>query len=209
MKKKFLSLMMAAAVVATTSVSAFADEAVKTVTEDGSEVQVTVSGSVNNEKDTPPAGTLSVTVPTALTFSVNKSGDLTGSEIVVTNRGTQKIDVFAYQFIDPTPGKKIIVKENLGTDNPKRNEVTLSLQGNEATANFASIVGNHKGIYGTDEQIGEDGMKISTVGTGSQNTDTLYLSGTAGKAELTGDEAKDGISEKFTLRLKIKKAAEA
>ena len=208
MKKKFLSLMMAAAVVATTSVSAFADEAVKTVTQDGSEVQVTVSGSVNSENNTPPAGTLSVTVPTALTFSVDNSGKLTGSNIVVTNRGTEKIDVFAYQFIDPTPGKKIIVKENLGTDTPKRNEVTLSLQGNEATANFASEVGNHKGIYGT-AQIGDDGMKISTVGTGNQNTDTLYLSGTAGKAVLTGDEATDGISEKFTLRLKIKKAPKA
>ena len=88
MKKKFLSLMMAAAVVATTSVSAFADE---TVTKDGSKVNVTVTGSVNNNLDVAPAGTLNVTVPTALTFSVNSSGDLTGSEIVVTNRGTEKI----------------------------------------------------------------------------------------------------------------------
>lgn len=205
MKKKFLSLMMVAAMVATTSVSAFADE---TVTQDGSEVNVTVTGSVNNNQDGAPAGTLSVTVPTALTFSVDNSGKLTGSNIVVTNRGTEKIDVFAYQFIDPTPGKKIIVKENLDTDNPKRNQVTLSLQGNEATANFASAVGDHKGIYGT-APIGDDGMKISTVGTGSQNTDTLYLSGTAGKTALDGNEGTDGISEKFTLRLKIKKAPQA
>ena len=194
--------MMAAAVVATTSVNAFADE---TVTQDGSEVNVTVSGSVNSETDTPPAGTLSVTVPTALTFSVNSAGKLTGSEIVVTNRGTEKIDVFAYQFIDPTPEKGIIVKENLNAGNEKRNEVTLSLQGNEATANFASSAGSNKGIYGT-ATINGDGMKISTVGTGSQNTDTLYLSGTAGKTALTGNESTDGISEKFTLRLKIKKA---
>ena len=195
--------MMAAAVVATTSVSAFADE---TVTQDGSEVNVTVTGSVNNNQDAAPAGTLSVTVPTALTFSVSNSGGLTGSNIVVTNRGTEKIDVFAYQFIDPTPGKKIIVKQNLGDDNPKRNVVTLSLQGNEATANFDSEAGSNKGIYGTATIDANDGMKISTIGTGSQNTDTLYLSGTAGKTALEGDEGKNGISEKFTLRLKIKKA---
>lgn len=207
MKKKFLSLMMAAAVVATTSVSAFADETVTTVTQDGSEVKVTVSGSVNSENNTPPAGTLSVTVPTALTFSVSNAGKLTGSEIVVTNRGTEKIDVYAYQFIDSTPEKGIIVKENLNAGNEKRNEVTLSLQGNEATANFASNAGDKKGIYGpTTATINDDGMKISTVGTGNQNTDTLYLSGTAGKTALTGNEATEGISEKFTLRLKIKKA---
>lgn len=201
MKKKFLSLMMAAAVVATTSVSAFADE---TVTQDGSEVNVTVSGSVNSQDDNPPAGTLSVTVPTALTFSVNSSGNLTGSEIVVTNRGTEKIDVFAYQFIDSTPGKGIIVKENLDAGNEKRNEVTLSLQGNEATANFASNPGSKKGIYGT-ATITDDGMKISTVGTGSQNTDTLYLTGTAGNAQLDSQYTSTGMSERFTLRLKIKK----
>lgn len=204
MKKKFLSLMMAAAVVATTSVSAFADE---TVTQDGSKVEVTVTGSVNNNSDVAPAGTLSVTVPTALTFSVSSSGVLTGSDIVVTNRGTQKIDVFAYQFIDPTPGKKIIVKQNLGDDNPKRNVVTLSLQGNEAIANFDSEAGTNKGINGT-APISADGMKISTVGIGSQNTDTLHLSGTAGKGTLEGNEGTEGISEKFTLRLKIKKAQE-
>ena len=202
MKKKFLSLMMAAAMVATTSVSAFADEPVKTVTQDGSEVQVTVSGSVNNEDDTPPAGTLSVTVPTALTFSVNSSGDLTGSEIVVTNRGTQKIDVFAYQFIDLTPGG-IVVKENLES-NEKRSGVTLTLGGNEATARLSSTPGEHKGIYG--DGVNSDGLKIAVVETGSQNSQTLTLSGTAGKGQLTDSEAKKGISEKFTLRLKIKKA---
>lgn len=203
MKKKFLSLMMAAAMVATTSVSAFADEAVQTVTQDGSEVQVTVSGSVNTESDTPPAGTLSVTVPTALTFSVNKSGDLTGSEIVVTNRGTQKIDVFAYQFIDLTPGTGIVVKENLGSDE-KRSGVTLTLGGNEATARLSSEAGQHKGIYG--DAVTSDGLKIAVVETGSQNSQTLTLDGTAGTQPLTDSEAKKGISEKFTLRLKIKKA---
>lgn len=202
MKKKFLSLMMAAAVVATTSVSAFADE---TVNKDGSEVNVTVTGSVNNNENTAPAGTLNVTVPTALTFSVNNTGVLTGSDIVVTNRGTQEVDVFVYQFVDSSPNKGIIVKDNV-QDSDKRSSVSLEINGNQATASLSSTAGAHRGVSG-DSITEEDGMKISTVGTGSQNTDTLELRGRAGKAELTNSEAQDGINEKFTLKLKIKKAA--
>lgn len=200
MKKKFLSLMMAAAMVATTSVSAFADE---TVTQDDTNVNVTVTGSVNNNSNDAPAGTLSVTVPTALTFSVNSSGDLTGSEIVVTNRGTQKIDVFAYEFKDLTPTEGIVVKNSLDSGE-KRSGVTLTLEGNEATARLSSTPGPNKGIYG--DGVNTDGLKIAAVETGSQNSQTLTLRGTAGTEQLTDSEAKKGISEKFTLRLKIKKA---
>lgn len=201
MKKKFLSLMMAAAVVATTSVSAFADE---TVNKDGGEVNVTVTGSVNNNENTAPAGTLNVTVPTALTFSVNNTGVLTGSDIVVTNRGTQEVDVFVYQFVDSSPNKGIIVKDSV-QDSDKRSSVSLAINGNQATASLSSTAGEHRGVSG--DTITGDGVKISTVGTGSQNTDTLELRGKAGKAVLTDSEAQDGINEKFTLKLKIKKSA--
>lgn len=204
MKKKFLSLMMAAAVVATTSVNAFAANE-KKVTNDGESVEVQINGVVNNSNDQPPAGTLSVTVPTALSFTVNKDGGFTGSDITVTNTGTQAIEVYAYQFIDPTPEKGIIVKQQLVAGTSKRNEVTLTLQGNDAIANFDSNAGSNKGIYGT-ATINGDGMKISTVGTGSQNTDTLYLRGTAGNEQLDQEYISTGMSEKFTLRLKIKKA---
>ena len=204
MKKKFLSLMMAAAVVATTSVNAFAANE-KKVTNDGESVEVQINGVVNNSNDQPPAGTLSVTVPTALSFTVNKDGGFTGSDITVTNTGTQAIEVYAYQFIDPTPEKGIIVRQQLDAGTAKRNEVTLTLQGNDAIANFDSNAGNNKGINGT-ATINDDGMKISTVGTGSQNTDTLYLRGTAGNAQLEQQYISTGMSERFTLRLKIKKA---
>ena len=205
MKKKFLSLMMVAAMVATTSVSAFADE---TVTQDGSEVKVTVTGSVNNNRDVAPAGTLSVTVPTALTFSVNSSGKLTGSKIVITNRGTEKVDVFAYQFVDSSPETGIVVKKSLTGSGEKRSDVTLALEGSEAIATLSSEPGSNKGIYGTGVN-NDDGLKIAVVGTGSQNSETLTLSGTAGTDPLINSEAEEGVSERFTLRLKIKKAAKA
>lgn len=203
MKKKFLSLMMAAAVVATTSVSAFADE---TVNKDGDQVNVTVTGSVNNNQDIAPAGTLNVTVPTALTFSVDKTGVLTGSDIVVTNRGTEEVDVFVYQFIDSSPTKGIIVKNDVQNEE-ERSNVSLEINGGQATAYLSSTAGTNRGVSG--DVITDDGVKISTVGTGNQNTSTLELRGRAGKAPLTGSGAQDGMSEKFTLKLKIKKAAKA
>ena len=143
MKKKFLSLMMAAAVVATTSVSAFAAE-VKT---DGGEVDVTITGSVNGPNDAPPEGTISVSVPTALTFTVKENGTFTGSSLTITNNGTEAVDVFAYEFTDISNSTNgIEVKKELGgSDN--RTKVTLNLRGNRGIANFASEVSTGKGVY--------------------------------------------------------------
>lgn len=205
MKKKFLSLMMAAAVVATTSVSAFASET-QTVTENESTVQVKVNGIVNDNSNGEPAGTLSVTVPTALSFTVDNQGKLTGTNINVVNNGTQAVDILAYQFIDTTPNGGIVVKQDLETSS-KRSEVKLRLNGNEGTAYFKSEEnnGSNKGIYNERKEPQSSGVKISKI-EGSQN-DTLYLKGDAGEVlQLEGSAANDGINEQFTLRLKIRKS---
>lgn len=206
MKKKFLSLMMAAAVVATTSVSAFASET-ETVTENDSTVEVKVNGIVNNNLDQAPAGTLSVTVPTALSFTVDNKGKFTGSDINVVNNGTQAVDILAYQFIDPTPNEGIVVKDELISDSSKRSEVKLRLNGNEGTAYFKSEGndGTKKGIYNESKEHQPNGVKISKI-EGSKK-DTLYLKGDAGSVlTLEGSAANDGINEQFTLRLKIRKS---
>ena len=200
MKKKFLSLMMAAAVVATTSVSAFADEVVK---QDGGTVDVTITGSVNDKDDHAPEGTISVTVPTALAFTVDRSNSLKGSSLTITNNGTEKVDVFAYEFVDKNSTNGIEVKETLlETDN--RTKVTLNLSGNAGVANFTSTTsgGNNRGICGATN----DGVKIATIGKvgDAKNTGDLTLDGEAGKGTASVDKA---IREEFTLRLKIKKAS--
>ena len=207
MKKKFLSLMMAAAMVATTSVSAFASET-QTVTENDSTVEVKVNGIVNNNSDEAPAGTLSVTVPTALSFTVDGNGKLTGTDINVVNNGTQAVDILAYQFIDTTPNEGIVVKDEL-TSSSKRSEVKLRLNGNEGTAYFKSEVndGSKKGIYNESKEHQSNGFKISKI-EASRN-DTLYLKGDAGSVlTLDGSAADHGINEQFTLRLKIRKSAQ-
>lgn len=207
MKKKFLSLMMAAAVVATTSVSAFASENIESVSNgkingaDNKEytTDVTITGDV---EDTQGNGTLSVTVPTAASFRVKNNNTLQGTTINVKNEGTQDIDVFAYQFIDTTKSSKITVlgKDQLGSAD--RTNVSLSIGGNLTTAYLGSTPGTNKGIY-KDENLHEEGegeIKIAKVA--KQSEYGLTLSGEAGKLTNAIDQP---VSDNFTLVLKIAK----
>ena len=207
MKKKFLSLMMAAAVVATTSVSAFAAGNYETVTNDEQQVPVTITGSVNGEGNTPAPGILSVTVPTALSFTVKNDGTLQGTHITVENNGTQAISVYAHEFIDRTSDSKITVRGEREASLTKRSDVKLRINGNGGTAYFksedASSVEKNAGIYlvGGTKAEGTDGILISNVSQGGR--DDLKLTGEAGNQAL---ENNNGINDTFTLRLKIKKA---
>ena len=210
MKKKFLSLMMAAAVVATTSVSAFAAGNDVTVTNDGEQVPVTIAGSVNGNNDKPAPGTLSVTVPTALSFAVKNDGTLQGTQITVENNGTQEINVYAYEFIDTTAGSKITVHSETESNLTKRSDIKLRINGNRGTAYFKSDDANteHKnaGIFlvGGTKAEGTDGILISNVSQGQR--DNLKLTGEGGKQELDAADNEAGINDTFTLKLKIKKA---
>lgn len=208
MKKKFLSLMMAAAVVATTSVSAFAAGNDVTVTNDGQQVPVTITGSVNGDGDTPAAGTLSVTVPTALSFAVKNNGTVEGTQIRVENNGTQDIKVYAYQFMDTTNGANITIhNDNSASELQKRSDVMLRINGNAGTAAFKSENESraNNGVYTLDKTAASgDGVLISSIIQG-QNDD-LELTGQAGTTALDGNDNTKGIVDKFTLRLKIKKA---
>ena len=214
MKKKFLSLMMAAAVVATTSVSAFAAGKDVTVTNDEQQVPVTIAGSVNGNDDTPAPGTLSVTVPTALSFAVKNDGTLQGTQITVENNGTEEINVYAYKFIDTTANSKITVHGETASNLDKRSDIKLRINGNRGTAYFKSeneTTGQENtGIYLVDDTkaSGTDGILISNLSRGE--TDDLKLTGKGGKQELTdAADNKSGINDTFTLRLKIKKVSKS
>ena len=78
MKKKLLSLVLAGAMVASTSVSAFADiVTAPDTTEPTTEVEIT--GKILNQSGEEPAGTFKVTIPTAVAFTVNQNGSLDGT----------------------------------------------------------------------------------------------------------------------------------
>lgn len=209
MKKKLLSLVLAGAMVASTSVSAFAATGqnvtvIKNSETETGQADVTITGDIQDDEGTTKPGTLNVTVPTAANFSVNQSGEFIGTEINVQNYGTQNIDVFAYEFIDTTKSSGItVVKESALTSQP-RSKVALRLEGSDGTAYFTSATEN-RGVYSdlACSQPGDsDGVKIATINKGGSYE--LRLRGTI---DSTQTELDTPENDTFTLRLKIKKAS--
>lgn len=212
MKKKLLSLVLAGAMVASTSVSAFAAETTISSYEDGSnKANVTISGSVDDDNGNQASGTISVTVPTALKFQVDSNGTFTGSNITITNKGLDKIDVFAHEFKDDTPDSGIVVKTQselqsaIATDTAKRSDVALWIQGtNGERAYFKSETasGSKNGIYNEKGTNAEGGIKVASIDGSSDSV--LTLKGSAGREGLGSDVA--AINENFTLKLKVIKS---
>lgn len=209
MKKKLLSLVLAGAMVASTSVSAFAAETTITSYEDeANKANVTISGSVDDDEGNQASGTISVTVPTALKFQVDNKGGFTGSEITITNKGLDKVDIFAHEFKDDTPDSGIVVKtqrELQADPAAKRSQVALWIQGtNGSRAYFKSVTadGNNNGIYSESGNNESEGIKVSSI-DGNSN-DVLTLNGIAGQQKL-GDDV-EAINESFTLKLKVVKS---
>lgn len=206
MKKKLLSLVLAGAMVASTSVSAFADTTVTSTNGKDIDHKIDVLGNVAKTEDNSTLpGTISVTVPTTANFTVDKDGVLDGSRITVTNVGTEKIEVYAHEFIDTGKSTGITVKRKL-EDNDERNNITLYLRGDEGSAYFGSTVS--RGIYKDDNDTDEspvenkDGIKLTTLN--SNGTVNLQLQGKGG----THGQLDNAIQEEFTLKLKIKKVAQ-
>ena len=208
MKKKFLSLMMAAAVVATTSVSAFADDYSWSDKSD-KDVDINITGDVTSSTDQVVGGTLSVSIPTTTTFTVTKEGKVTAPAIKVQNRGTQSVDVYAYKFVDQTPteGSEITVvgAEKLKTtSSPSTAMLSLRLSGSLGKAYLKSeSTGN--GVYTDDncQQVSTDsGVKLISVS--GNNSETITLVGETKAGDSTAP-AK-AVQDNFVLTLKIKKA---
>ena len=213
MKKKFLSLMMAAAVVATTSVSAFA---ANVVGPDNKEAQtdVTITGNVQDTNGNDAVGTFKVTVPTNTGFTVTKNGTVIGAELNVENAGTQNIEVYAYKFVDKTgneDGGISVVSESEVTTNPtnvKNNKVSLKLTSStgEGEAFLSSGISDN-GVH-TDAQLNAaangSGVKLLSLQGGTEqnpSTGKIKLDGKAGQSPVDKP-----VSDEFKLTLKIKKA---
>lgn len=209
MKKKFLSLMMAAAVVATTSVSAFASTKV-IESEDNQEAQsdVKITGKIQDQNGNDPVGTFKVTIPTAADFTVNKEGSVITANLDIKNAGSQGIEVYAYRFVDESSTSKInIVKEQEILGNSKNSTVALKLTssiGNGVA--YLSSDSSKGGVY-TDKGLSTPaeglGVKLLTLSNGTEQNPTsgqIRLEGKGGK----NPESK-AVSDDFKLTLKIKK----
>ena len=231
MKKKFLSLMMAAAVVATTSVSAFADvvregvtypDSANVISQDdaGATSNVTITGNIVDKKGNMPTASFKVTVPTAASFTVNKSGFI-GADLEVKNEGPQEIEVYAQSFSRVSGGTGLIntVKESdITRDNGSGADPTLTkadvalklegqnFEGSEDGVAYLKAVNGKKGVYKRDtleeSELAEDGVKLLKLKAGDTNPqkDIIRLDGLAGSKEV-----ESAITDKFQLTLKIKK----
>ena len=232
MKKKFLSLMMAAAVVATTSVSAFAadnvdasvenPERANVTTEDDKDkiTEVTITGKVADQDGTMPTASFKVTVPTAANFTVTKNGTLVGPSLKIKNEGPQAIEVYAQRFTRADGGSgdiKTVKEDDIKDDSLgnlyNRNSVALKLkgevldeEGKEIVAFLAAKDDGGSGIYSEKnlETPKDTGIKLLALGAGNngEQTGTIKLEGVDGKGTVS-DGAK---SDKFQLTLRIKKA---
>ena len=175
--------------------------------------EIKITGSVNGPNDTPPEGTISVTIPTALAFTVNNKGEVGGTSLNIENNGTEDVEIYAYQFIDANgQGGIDVVKEIADSDREttKTKNVVLHLTGNEGSVGFVSNVNvNANGIYNarnpSQSVSTNDGVKIASLGKiGEQNTGRIELTGAAGK-DKSGATA---LREQFTLKLRVKKAVD-
>lgn len=203
MKKKLLSLVLAGAMVASTSVSAFADTNITGSENAEHEAQVQIRGDIADDNGEIQPGTLNVTVPTAANFKVNDKGQLLGTKITIKNDGSQKVDVLAHAFTDLTNDTNITVKgANEITSSSQRYEIALNIQGNAGTAYLGSNSGTYKNGIFEDSNLGtpsQHGIKLATVNP--NNSADLNLSGTAGEQDLDNP-----VQDNFTLVLKIKKS---
>lgn len=216
MKKKFLSLMMAAAVVATTSVSAFAEDRViegKDTTEQKAEIDIT--GQVLGNDGQVPAGTFNVTIPTTAAFTVDQNANLESATIKISNRGTQNIDVYAESFVDLTKerGKGITAVQEDELANNDRTFINLRIYGRRGSVYLKTEqTSDGKGLYKesslSNKATSDDDLRLVTIGTGKEGV--LTLEGKAGKnqAQLRDEVKTGGVQDKFTLTLKIKKSTE-
>lgn len=208
MKKKLLSLVLAGAMVASTSVSAFAATPGIVDGPDNKDAttKVEIVGNVTDETGEAKPGTFNVKVPTNASFSVNQDGEFNGTTIKVENKGNQAIQVIAHSFQDFTVDSSITVKGvgDVQSTN-KRNVISLNLQGDEGHAFFSSKPGNSNGIYSDVNTVtGEEDIKLTTIQP--QNEYELRLQGTAGTGATEVGEGDGAVTDNFTLVLKIKKA---
>lgn len=210
MKKKLLSLVLAGAMVASTSVSAFAADKDVTVSSNGTEHQVDITGNVANGENEILPGTITVTVPTTMAFTINKEGQIEGGNINIKNKSTEKVEVVAKEFIDATPESGIIVKKESELSSVQNTEnkryVALRLEGQ----NSVGLISNKTktGLVNLSNDTEIDTNVNTSLGIALPEGDlNLRLTGTVKDNGSGAYEApSQAISNNFTLTLKIQKA---
>lgn len=215
MKKKLLSLVLAGAMVASTSVSAFAADTVTTgkVTmtevENEQNVNIGITGNVLDSHGNIKPGTINVTVPTAVTFTVTNNGTLTSPDMTITNNSSENILVVAKGFEDADGAENIeVVKkevfDNADSSTIERKKVWLRLEGGTQILGLTSESNGKSNGKMYNENYSSDVTEATDYKIGkidSNGNMTLRLVGAGG----TRDTADHAMQDDFKLILKVKR----
>lgn len=201
--------MMAAAVVATTSVSAFAadvNQSYDVSDTNGRDVQIGITGNVTDSNNTVAPSTISVTVPTSTTFKVNSNKTFYAPDIKITSDNDEEVQVVAKSFTDSTDDEAnslTIVKENELPSEASANsrlKVALKLKGTSGSVALVSKNGRN-GLLKADES--GDADENTVLGTVTRTSPlTLNLEG---KVAPNSTAPANPVNDRFTLVLKIRK----
>lgn len=209
MKKKLLSLVLAGAMVASTSVSAFADEI--TVDTNGKEHKIDMTGRVEDANGEIPSGTITVTVPTAVSFTIDQNGVVNGGTIAIENRNSEKekVEVVVKQFDDPNPTSGIVLvkDDELDSQNDETGKVhaSLKLEGDTDSVQLVSSkTTSATGLVTTSGTQIASGTNTSLGKAWSGSNLTLRLTGRT-KSGYTAPTAGNSIKNDFSLLLKVQK----
>lgn len=213
MKKKLLSLVLAGAMVASTSVSAFAADSKVTTeqitissSQNEKEVPIEVTGNVLDSNGNAVAGTIKVTVPTATTFSVASNGVLTSPQMTIRNDGDEQIIVTASSFEDLTGEEEINLVQKFEDDEQstkERNEIWLRLKSRNKYIGLTSEgnSGVNGKIYDANYTTTVQDCELGRIDSGENMTLEFE-----GKGGTTNSPLTKPIKDSFRLVLKVKRA---
>lgn len=216
MKKKLLSLVLAGAMVASTSVSAFAADTEYDIATGDKDHKVSIEGNVENQDGQTVPGTISVTVPTSVAFTIGSDGNITGGEIKIVNKSNDKVKVVAKEFTDTTRADKIIIvkdgeldqKLDENVNDQSKKYISLNIESDSKSLGLISAKGAGKtGFLNGDTEIETSGDDENvSLGTAWANNDlTLSLTGRTKKNGATYSAPANPIRDNFSLLLKIQK----
>ena len=201
MKKKFLALALAAAVMAPTT-SAFASQTVGGADTGTYNADVQVNGSVQKKDGSAPVGKIEVELPLATSFTVDKDGNFTGSNFTVENKGGTDVNLTVASFTEADPTGGITLDgtlTNATAATTSRDKVRLGLQ---------HTVGGAVGGFELNTTV--NNRSVGTIAAG--NSATIAITGIAGTEKQDTTTSSDhaveatGATETFTLRFRIQKA---
>lgn len=215
MKKKLLSLVLAGAMVASTSVSAFADTSANTKNIEvqpttASEHEVKIQGNVESKTGEILPSTVTVTVPTSASFTVKSNGTVESATMRIENRGNSSISVIASSFVDANGAGGIeLVKTPQGLVESDRSKVYLTLTGGDKNIVLTSetndgnkAAGKMYNVQDTSNAITDDEKGLLKKLNGGEVLE-LNLGG-QGTEYKQGTNKEEAVSDNFKLVLKFK-----